>query len=254
MEYRSQKAFTANKTESILVVQQEKPAGTETLQGSTFDECDMWCDYWRLRNQPWRTEQEIGNQRQVELTNWRSTLPSVGQSRYPLGGVTLNRADVEWLLASHESGQGPIEWAPDVRYKAHLGLDVRGADLRKARLAGLPLASMRGGLSPEVWSLATDVQREEAAVRLEGADLRGAHLEGADLCGARLEGADLLRRAPGGRRSTRRAPGGRRSTRRAPGGRRSTRGAPGGEWACACQPETGFFRCHDQPGGDTSGR
>ena len=156
-----------------------------------IDECDIWRDYWRAHNQPWRTEQEIENQRQVELHNWRSTLPSIGQSRYPFRGVKLNRADVEWLLASHESGQGPIEWTPDVQYKAHLGLDVRGADLRKARLAGLPLASMRGGLSSEVWSLATDVQREDASVHLEGADLRDAHLEGADLCGAHLEGADL---------------------------------------------------------------
>jgi uncharacterized protein YjbI with pentapeptide repeats len=156
-----------------------------------IDECDMWRDYWRAHHQPWRREQEIENQRQGELHNWRSTQPSIGHSRYPFRGVRLNRADIEWLLASHESGQGPIEWTHDVQYTAHPGLDVRGADLRKARLAGLPLASMRGGLSPQVWSLATDVQREDASVHLEGADLREAHLEGADLCGAHLEGADL---------------------------------------------------------------
>jgi hypothetical protein len=156
-----------------------------------LDECDSWRDYWRAHNQPWRSEQEIENRRQGELHTWRSTLPSIGQSRYPFRGVTLYRADVEWLLASHESGQGPIEWTHDVQYRAHPGLDLRGADLRKARLAGLPLTSMRGGLSQQVWSLATDVQREDASVHLEGADLRGAHLEGADLCGAHLEGADL---------------------------------------------------------------
>ena len=163
----------------------------EAAELFALDECDMWRDYWRAHQQSWRCEQEIGTQRQGELRNWRSTLPSIGHGRYPLRGVTLSRADVEWLLASHESGQGPIEWTHDVGSKARLGLDVRGADLRKARLAGLPLTSVRGGLSRQVWSLATDAQREDASVHLEGADLCGAHLEGADLCGAHLEGADL---------------------------------------------------------------
>ena len=162
----------------------------EAAELFALDECDMWRDYWRAHQQSWRCEQEIGNQRQGELRNWRSTLPSIGHGRYPLGGVTLSRADVEWLLASHESGQGPIEWTNDVRSKARLGLDVRGADLRKARLAGLPLASVRGGLSRQVWSLATDVQREDASVHLEG--------------------ADLLWSAPGGSRPLRSAPGGSR--------------------------------------------
>ena len=37
---------------------QESPFLPRT-QGSIANDCDLWRDYWRTRNQPWRTEPEI---------------------------------------------------------------------------------------------------------------------------------------------------------------------------------------------------
>src|SRR5205823_8413413 len=124
--------------------------------------------------------------------------------------VTLSRADVEWLLATHEDRHGPTDWS-DKRERTHPGLDLRGADLRQVNLSGLPLARMLGGRNWVAQFPPTDEQRDIARLHLEGADLGGAHLEeaflggahleeaflggahleGADLTGAHLEGADL---------------------------------------------------------------
>ncbi len=160
------------------------------LQNSMANDCDIWRDYWRTRNQPWRTEPEIDVKRQATLTQYRATIADNECSTYPFKdiGSKLRRADVEWLLASHRGGM--VDWS-NVHQRERFGLDLRGADLRKVRLIGLPLTRMRGGLIADEWVLATDHQRDMAGVHLEGADLCGACLEGADLCGAHLEGADL---------------------------------------------------------------
>ncbi len=157
----------------------QRPAGAcNTL----LDESATWRDYWRTRNQPWRTEPEIDARRQATLDSY-SAVADIEQGRYRFKDIDspLSRADIEWLLARHAAAG-----------EEHTGgLDLRGADLRRLHLQGLPLAALRGGLGADEWPLATDEQRDMAAVRLEKADLRGAHLEGAILCGAHLEEADL---------------------------------------------------------------
>jgi hypothetical protein len=50
---------------------------------------------------------------------------------------------------------------------------------------------MRGGLPFDEWLLATEEQRNMAAVQLQGADLRRAQLQGANLWKAQLQGANL---------------------------------------------------------------
>ena len=45
--------------------------------------------------------------------------------------VKLNRADVEWLLATHENGRGPVIWSDETQ-RERIGLDLRGADLAKS--------------------------------------------------------------------------------------------------------------------------
>src|SRR2546421_651657 len=50
---------------------------------------------------------------------------------------------------------------------------------------------MRSGLPFEEWLLATEEQRNMAAVQLQGADLRRAQLQGANLWKAQLQGANL---------------------------------------------------------------
>src|SRR5258708_29345548 len=43
--------------------------------------------------------------------------------------MKLSRADVEWLLATHENGRGPVDWS-DGSQRGREELDVHGADGR----------------------------------------------------------------------------------------------------------------------------
>lgn len=104
--------------------------------------------------------------------------------------INLNRADIEWLLATHEDGRGPVDWSDESQRKRK-GLDLRGAYLSKVDLSNLPLACMRGALSIFT-SNENELERlEVAAVHLEGAKLFDTHLEGAILEMAHLEGVNL---------------------------------------------------------------
>jgi uncharacterized protein YjbI with pentapeptide repeats len=138
----------------------------------------------------WLTQPQIPPTRQQFLTTCLATKPDIQQGTYPFKDIKLTRADVEWLLATHEDGRGPVDWS-DEQQRERMGLDLRGADLRHVNLGGLALARMYGGLTWEEWVLTTPEQRHMADVYLEGADLSEAHLEGAILRGAYLEGATL---------------------------------------------------------------
>jgi uncharacterized protein YjbI with pentapeptide repeats len=146
-----------------------------------------WRVQWRARGQPWRTEPEIGVVRQQELVTCRRTKPNIQQGVYPFSGLTLSRADIEWLLATHESCGvvGPVDWSAEGQ-RGREGLDLRGADLRGLNLRGLPLARTIGSFQG-----ATDEQRERATIHMERADLRSAHLEGALLLEVHLDEAQL---------------------------------------------------------------
>ena len=161
-----------------------------------------WKRYWAEHGWPWRREPEITHVRQKELAQRRAIPVNKNSGIYPFGGMTLTRADIEWLLATHEGGQGPVNWS-DVSQQARWGLDLRGAVVsEKTDLSMLPLARLRGGLSfgeiagwlpkePRACDLICLKHVDLGAVHLEGARLRGAYLEGADLSDAHLEGADL---------------------------------------------------------------
>ena len=138
---------------------------------------------------PWRTEPEIGQERQEQLSRCLATAPDITRGIYPFKGVKLSRADVEWLLAAHENGRGPT--APSNEQQNRQGLDLRGADLRYVDLHALPLARLRGSLTRQEWDEATEEQRAAAVILLTGADLSEAHLEEAVLIGAYLEKASL---------------------------------------------------------------
>jgi uncharacterized protein YjbI with pentapeptide repeats len=151
---------------------------------------ESWIDYWRSQKQPWRTEPEIDSERKDFLNNCLSIIPSITLGKYPFSNIKLTRADIEWLLATHEKGYGPVNWDGE-RQRDRDGLDLRGADLSQLNLRRLPLARLHGWLIGDTEIGATEEQKEKAALHLEGADLRYAHLEGADLRYAHLEGADL---------------------------------------------------------------
>lgn len=166
----------------------------------TVNDRDTWHAYWQEHGQYWRTEPEIDSSRQAYLAERLTTKPDIGQGTYPFKNIKLDRADVEWLLATHEHGCGPIDWSDEHQHERE-GLDLRGADLSQADLHDLPLAHMRGGLTWYPRNSELPEQLDMAAVHLDGADLSGAHLEGAclrsahlekvRLSGANLAGADL---------------------------------------------------------------
>src|SRR5438876_1110135 len=75
---------------------------------------EEWRTYWKSQGQPWRTEPEIDRTRQEYLAKLRRITPDIAQGIYPLKDIEpkLTRADIEWLLATHESKGiiGPVKW------------------------------------------------------------------------------------------------------------------------------------------------
>jgi hypothetical protein len=99
-----------------------------TLQRPTADDPEEWKAYWKAQGQYWRTEPEINTERQKVLSGRRNIKSDIEQSIYPFKDIRLSRADVEWLLATHENGRGPVDWS-DVSQRGREGLDLRGANL-----------------------------------------------------------------------------------------------------------------------------
>jgi uncharacterized protein YjbI with pentapeptide repeats len=176
---RSRKTNTANPQKGNQAPTTQRPANDDT---------EAWKAYWKEQGQPWRTEPEIDAERQKYLTERRSITPDWKQGIYPFKDIKLSRADVEWLLATHENGRGPVDWS-DENQRERKGLDLRGTELGEIDLSELPLAGMIGGISKKF--LASERGRETVTIHLEGANLHEAHLEGANLIGAHLEEADI---------------------------------------------------------------
>ncbi len=173
------------------MIEQDNDSSSFIQHPSTPDE-ESWRDYWQTQGFPWRTEPEIDQERQEFLAKCRSIRSDIKNGVYPFKNVRLSRADIEWLLVTHEEGRGPVGW-DDTRQRTRRGLDLRGANLVGVDLSGLPLARMHGGLTEGERVDTTAKQKSMAAIRLQGANLFETHLEGAFLAGANLEGADLHR-------------------------------------------------------------
>src|SRR5205807_27305 len=151
-----------------------------TLQRPASDDSEEWKAYWKAKGWLWRTEPEIDAERQKYLDERRKITPDIEKCVYPFKDIKLSRADVEWLLATHENGRGPIDWSNE-GHREREGLDLRGAILCRINLRGLPLARLHGSLSRDERIFAALEQCDIATVHLEGANLSGTHLEGADL-------------------------------------------------------------------------
>lgn len=107
-------------------------------QRPSLDDHEAWPAHWSVHGQPWRTEPEIDAKRQQERRRCRAVIPDIEQGIYPFKGVKLSRADVEWLLATHENGRGPGDWS-DERQRKREGLDLGGANLCPTDLSHVPL-------------------------------------------------------------------------------------------------------------------
>jgi uncharacterized protein YjbI with pentapeptide repeats len=176
---------------------------SNTHRGPIPNGCTSWHEYWTEQGLPWRSQQEIDEDRQNFLAERRAIKPDVMSGVYPFQGITLDRADIEWLLATHKSNgfDGPVDWDDGIQRK-RIGIDVRGATLDNVDLGGLPLARTCGGLTGIDYDKATLKQRAMASVQMRNVFLQYAHLEGsifthanmenADLGSAHLEGADLF--------------------------------------------------------------
>ncbi len=184
---RTSKRPTVVRDEQKQVSEQSEQSSLQSIHPSNDDHA-AWLAYWQEQNQPWRTEPEISPERRAELEKRRALVPDIEKGIYPFKGMKLDRADVEWLLATHEGG--PVNWSNE-KEREREGLDVRGADLQQADLHQLPLTRLRGGLTFDEWGKAPEEQRNLAVVLMRGTNLSGAQLQGANLRRAQLEEANL---------------------------------------------------------------
>jgi len=161
---------------------------------TTKDDREGWLAYWTALGMAWRTEPEIGLERQAYLDDRRNNpnyKPDIKQGIYPFKDIKLDRADVEWLLVTHHGGRWPTEWGRTPPGLRRQGIDLRGADLRNQNLQRLPLMQLRAGLDAEDWGKNPPEHRNAAAIHLECADLHYAYLQDASLRSAHLAGANL---------------------------------------------------------------
>src|SRR5215467_1273619 len=131
---------------SVMFQNQQTRQAVRIQQQNSPPSPEEWRAHWQAQGQPWRTEPEIDAKRQEELSKRRAIIPDIEKGIYPFKGLKLSRADVEWLLATHENGLGPVYW-DNPSHRERYGLDLRGADLGSESLRHLPLARLQGGLS-----------------------------------------------------------------------------------------------------------
>ncbi len=80
-----------------------------TQQRPVDDDEDAWKACWKAQGHPWRSEPEIDIERQKYLAVRRTIVSDIKQGIYPYKDMKLSRADIEWLLATHEIVRGPLE-------------------------------------------------------------------------------------------------------------------------------------------------
>lgn len=162
----------------------------KSLPQPETDDHAAWSEYWHAIGQPWRTEPLISSERQAELEERRKVRPKAAARRFPFSGMRLSRADVEWLLATHQSGRKPID-PDDLSQRRRHGIDLRMADVSGVDLSGLSLIHLWGAADRSFLSSRREHAARMRSTRLVGADLRGATLCWVDFIGANLTGADL---------------------------------------------------------------
>jgi uncharacterized protein YjbI with pentapeptide repeats len=147
-----------------------------------------WPDYGAARGMPWRTEPEIDSERQRFLADCRICRPFWQRDVYPFAGIQLARADIEWLLATHEDEGlvGPVvqNWVDEVPASLieagtedGLGASLAAGDLQQLAVDLLLRGVIEGSGQNEVpEDGAGDGGEDDPQVTRWGLDLRGAQL------------------------------------------------------------------------------
>lgn len=162
-----------------------------------------WRAFWDAQGQQWRTEPEARPERQALLRERMAQ--ATGENPAPFAGLKMNRTDVEWLLATHESRGicGPVE--DDPAHIRRAGVNLQGADLHQARLMGLPLARAnlsnanldkanlhRAHLERASFANSSCVGTVFTQARLDDASFRQANVQEAVFTEAHMESANLF--------------------------------------------------------------
>lgn len=196
------------------------------------DDPGAWRTYWQTTGALWRSEPEIGAPRQAFLRERLEIAPDIQGGVYPFGGISLTRADVEWLIAhaaeqvkqpapvtfarpaTPEAAQQPFPYAPSPMSQAYPYLQypsqvfpypptVTGAIADVTALPASPQPYPYPSGSPYVTPSSTETSAHDTApgLDLRGADMRGVNLRGLPL--TRLRGGltqDEWRATPPDRR------------------------------------------------------
>src|ERR1051326_4699928 len=117
----STKPHRSRKTNSAS---QQNGKESPSVQRPTDSNKEAWIAYWKGQDQPWRREPEIDVERQKYLAERRCIMPNIEQGVYSFKDIKLSRAEVDWLLATHESRgmQGPVDWS-NASQREREGLD-----------------------------------------------------------------------------------------------------------------------------------
>lgn len=104
------------------------------------DSHETWSHYWATSGQSWRREPEITKDLQRHLASHLLIPPDTYSGIFPFKDVKprLSRADIEWLLANHASGELSGPAMVEDYQKPKDGLDLRGTNLMNLDLSGLP--------------------------------------------------------------------------------------------------------------------
>jgi hypothetical protein len=174
----------------------EQDGRQAVVQQRPTNDQESWKAYWQAQGQPWRTEPEIDTERQHELKKQLASIPDVREEEILyFEDIQLNRADIEWLLATQKTDRIVVFTRDNEQRQRHESLTLSGADLRNINLSDLPLQRVNLlGAHLEGANLQGSHLQEAVLTRihLEGARLIKAHLEGADLVYAHLEDTDLI--------------------------------------------------------------
>ena len=166
---------------------------TTSLQRPINNNKETWKAYWIDQGQPWRTEPEIDEERQKYLAELRKIEVDLLKAILPFEGIKLTRADVEWLLATHEDSRGPIDWQDESQHERE-GLNLFRVDLRGEDLGYLPLAKicLRHAQLKKAYFMEAQLQEADlSGAQLQEAVLALANLQEADLSGAQLEKTEM---------------------------------------------------------------